>query len=434
MKKTAVLIILTGLSIFSIAQQTRFLTDPQATFKQAQDYFQKEQYSLAYPLLKDLQLNQREADRSAQAINYQEVKYYTTVCALEQNEGGAVPIAQEFIALEDNAARVQMMSFFLAEYFFRQQDYAQAMGLYEKVNIENLSNKEIASMKFHLGYCYFNAQQYEKAKPLFDAIRQLKDDPNYRDANYYYAFIAFYDRNYREALDAFTIVEDDPNYGKVVPYYVADIYYSLGQKDKALEYAESKLKRGNLQFDTEMRHIVGHGYFEKQQYAQALPYLEAYVNSTPKVRREDIYELSYCYYKAKNWNKAIEGFKQIGGMEDSLAQNAMYLLGDSYLKIGQKANARNAFLVCASDSSNPKQQEVAMYNYAKLSYELDYKDVALTELQKFQASYPKSEYSNEARELLISVLTNTSNYKAALTLLDSVRSPSPNARHLYAVI
>jgi tetratricopeptide (TPR) repeat protein len=434
MKKTAVIIILTSLSLFSFAQQTRFLTDPQATFKQAQDYFQKEQYSLAYPLLKDLQLNQREADRSGQAINYQEVKYYTTVCALEQNEGGAVPKAQEFIALEDNAARVQMMSFHLAEYYFRQQDYAAAMELYEKVNIENLSNKEISSMKFHLGYCYFNAQQYQKAKPLFDAIRQLKDDPNYLDANYYYAFIAFYDKNYREALDAFTIVEDDPNYGKEVPYYVADIYYSLGQKDKALEYAENKLKRGNLQFDTEMRHIVGHGYFEKQQYAQALPYLEAYVNNTKKVRREDIYELSYCYYKTKNWNKAIEGFKQIGGKEDSLAQNAMYLLGDSYLKIGQKANARNAFLICASDSSNPKQQEVAMYNYAKLSYELGYQDVALTELQKFQASYPKSEYDTESKELLVNVLTNTSNYKDALALLEGLRSPSPNARRLYAVI
>src|SRR5215831_279652 len=145
MKKTAVFIILISLSLISVAQQTRFLTDPQVTFKQAQDYFIHEQYSLAYPLLKDLQLQQREADRSAKAINYEEIKYYTTVCALEQNERGAVPKAQEFIALEDNTPRVQMMSFHLAEYYFRQQDYPQAMGLYEKVNVENLSNSEIAA-------------------------------------------------------------------------------------------------------------------------------------------------------------------------------------------------------------------------------------------------------------------------------------------------
>jgi TolA-binding protein len=435
MKKiTAFLIFLIGFLYVSIAQQTRIVSDPQANLTQAREYFQREQYSLAYPIFKDLQLQQREADRSNKAINYQEVKYYTTVCALKQNEKGAVVQAQEFIDIEDNAPRVQMMSFHLAEYYFRQQEYDKATVLYEKVNIENLSNREIADMKFHLGYAYFTAKQFDKAKPMFDAIRQIKNDPNYIDANYYYGFIAFNDRQYRDALAAFTVVEDHENYGKVVPYYVANIYYAIGQKDKALEYAENKLKRGNLYYDLEMRQIVGHGYFEKKEYAKALPYLEAYVTRSDKVRREDIYELSFCYYQANNFTKAIEGFKQIGGKEDSLAQNAMYLLGDAYLKTGQKANARNAFLLCASNSSNAKQQEVSQYNYAKLSYELGYQDVALTELQKFLQAHPASEYNNEATELLVGMLANTNNYKDALSLVESLKTPSANAKKLYPKI
>ncbi len=431
MKKITVLITLVTFIQFSFAQQTRFINDPQGTFKQAKDYFQREQYSLAWPLLKELQLQQTSADRTSQAISAQEVRYYTTVCALKQNERGAVDKAQDFIALEDNNARVQMMSFHLAEYYFRQQNYPKALSLYETVNIENLSNREIADMKFHQGYAYFTAKQFEKAKPLFDAIRQMKDDPNYIDANYYFGFLSFYDKKYRDALDAFAIVEDHPQYGQVVPYYIANIYYSLGQKDKALEYAESKLKRGNLYYDLEMRQIVGHAYFEKKQFDKALPYLETYVNKSDKVRREDLYELSYCYYQAGNLEKAIAGFKQVSGKEDSLAQNAMYLLGDAYLKTGQKANARNAFLICASNGSNAKQREISMYNYAKLSYELGYQDVALTELQKFLQTYPQSEYNNEAKELLIGVLANTNNYKDALSLLESIKSPSANARRLY---
>jgi TolA-binding protein len=434
MKKTFAFITLLGLFHFSYAQQTRFLNDPQATFKQAKEYFQREQYSLAYPLLKDLELKQGAADRSGQAIAYQEIKYYTIVCALKQNEEGAVAKARDFIDLEDNIARVQMMSFHLAEYYFRHKDYGEAAILYETVNIGNLSNREIADMKFHLGYAYFTAKQFDKAKPMFDAIRQIKNDPNYADANYYYGFICFYEKKYKEALDAFTIVEDHPNYGKVVPYYIANIYYSLGQKDKALEYAEAKLKRGNLYYDVQMRQMVGHAYFEKKQFDKALPYLETYVSKADSIKREDIYELSYCYYDAKNWNKAIEGFKQISGKEDSLAQNAMYMLGDAYLKTGQKANARNAFLLCAHNSSNPKQQEVSQFNYAKLSYELGYQDVALSELQEFLQKYPQSEYNNEAKELLVNMLASTNNYKDALILIESVKSPSANARRLYPVV
>ena len=61
MKKVTVIITLLGLSFFSLnAQQTRFIGDPQAAFKQAKEYFQREQYSLAYPLLKELELQQRE--------------------------------------------------------------------------------------------------------------------------------------------------------------------------------------------------------------------------------------------------------------------------------------------------------------------------------------------------------------------------------------
>ncbi|HVU55796.1 MAG TPA: tetratricopeptide repeat protein [Puia sp.] len=431
MKKPVLFFSIILLSSSSFAQQTKYLDDPQASFKQAKDFFQNEYYSLAYPIFRELKYSLRETDRSNNSVEYQDVKYYYLVCALEQNDKTAVNPAREFIELENNAPRVGMMSFHLAEYYFRQKDYAAAVRLYEQADIENLSNREIADLKFHQGYGYFTQQRFDQALPLFDAIRQLPKDPNYIDANYYFGFICFYQKKYSEALTAFKVVEDNPRYEKVVPYYVANIYLVQGQKDKAIEYAEARLKKGNQYYDMEMRQLVGHGYYEKQDFAKALPYLEQYVNQSKKVSRTDLYELSYCYYQTKNWDKAIAGFKQLGGKEDSLAQNSMYMLGDAYLKTGQKANARNAFLFCSSNSSNPQQKEISKYNYAKLSYELGYQDVALTELQAFLQQYPNSSYNQEAKELLVSVLANTNNYRDAMTLLDSLDHPSQNARRLY---
>lgn len=434
MKQAPVLLLMIGLSYFSSAQQTRFINDPQATFNQAKEYFHKEQYSLAYPLLKDLQLKLRETDRSNDALNYQEVRYYTTVCALKQNEERAAYVAQEFIDLEDNASLTQSMSFHLAEYYYRKEDYSKAISAFENVNISNLSNEEVAQLKFHLGYSYFTVQRFDQAKPLLNTIRQMPKDPNYLDANYYYGFISFYDKDYSDALEAFTVVEDHERYRKVVPYYISTIRYSLKQEDKAVAYAENKLKNGNQYYDLEMRQLVGHSYFQKRQFDKAVPYLAAYVEQSKKVSRQDLYELSYSYYQTGNLTKAIEGFKQLGGKEDSLAQDAMYLLGDAYLKTNQKANARNAFLFCASNSSNPKQKEISMYNYGKLSYELGFQDVALGELEKFIQTYPQSEYNAEAKDLLVRLLANTSNYQDALILLEGMKNPSPSAKQLYPKI
>jgi len=430
-KYTVLLFFVILLSSSSFAQQTKYLDDPQASYKQAKDFFQNEYYSLAYPIFSELKYSLRETDRTNNAVEYQDVRYYYLVCALEQNDKAAVEAAKEFVDVENNAPRVGMMSFHLAEYYFRQQDYAAAVQLYEHADIDNLSNKEIANLKFHQGYGYFVQQQFDKALPLFDAIRQIPKDPNYVDANYYFGFISFYKKKYSDALAAFKVVQDNPRYEKVVPYYVANIYLVQGQKEQAISYAETRLKKGNQYYDMELRQLVGHGYYEKQDFAKALPYLEQYVSQSKKVTREDLYELSYCYYQTKNWNKAIEGLKQLGGSKDSLAQNSMYLLGDAYLKTGQKANARNAFLFCSSNSSNPKQKEISQFNYAKLSFELGYQDVAMTEFQNFLQAYPNSEYNREGKELLVGVMANTNNYKDALSMMDSLDHPSENTRRAY---
>ena len=432
MKNFTVFFIATLTGMYCFGQQTRFYSDPQEKFKEAKEYFQKEQYSLAYPLFKELKLATRETQKLNNTITAQEISYYTTVCALKQNEGRAEEEASEFIDLEKNTARVQMMSFHLGEYYFRNQQFSEAARQYEQANIGNLSNREIADMKFHQGYCYFTLQRFAQAKPLFNSIRTIKEDPNYLDANYYYGFLAFRDGQYSDALQSFRIVENENDYATVVPYYIAQIYYIQGKKEEALSYAENKIKVGKSQYyDLEMKQMIGHSYFERKEYAKALPYLEDFVTRSKKVKREDLYELSYSYYQAKQYTKAIDGFKQLSGKDDSLSQHAMYLLGDAYLQTGQKTNARNAFLFCASNNSNPSQKEISKYQYAKLSYELGYQDEALNSLSSFLADYPNSTYNTEAKELLVSVLTNTNNYKDAQALLETLNKPSENAKKIY---
>ena len=424
--------ITTGLSIFS--QQTRYYTDPPFTekFKEAKEYFQKELYSLAYPLLKELQQAVSETEKANYGVTIQEINYYTTVCALKQNEGRSEDEAMEFIELEKNTARVQMMNFHLAEYYYRKQNFSDAARLYEQTNIANLSNSEIAEMKFHQGYAYFTLQRFAEAKPLLSTISSMNDDPNYYDANYYYGFIAFRDGQYGQALGSFKIVENHKEYSSVVPYYIAQVYYIQGKKEEAITYIQEKLKGSNTQYyNLEMKQLIGHALFERKEYAKALPYLEDYVTRSKKVRREDLYELSYSYYQGGQYPKAIDGFKQLSGKEDSLSQHAMYLLGDAYLKTGQKSNARNAFLFCSSNSSNPTQKEISKYQYSKLSYELGFQDEALNGLRSFLNEYPSSTYITEAKELLVTVLANTNNYKDALALMENLVNPSPNSKKVF---
>jgi tetratricopeptide (TPR) repeat protein len=422
------------ISLQSFSQPNFNITDPERNFKEAKELFIKEQYSLAYPLLKDLKQKIPENSQSDHTYLNQDVEYYYIVCGLRLNQSLAETQSKNFIEVANNEPRQQIMSYHLAKYYFLKNDFSNAITYYQRAGYDNLSNEEIADAKFELAYSYFNLKQFEEAKPLFNEIHQLTGNKYYYPANYYYGYISYQDREFGEALKSFKVVESRGEYQGLVPYYIAEIYYFQGKKDEALRYGEEVLKRGNLYYKKDLNLLIGQIYFEKKEFAKALPLLEEYVNTSDKVTKDVLYELSYCYYEANQVNKAIEGFKQLSNEKDSLGQNSMYLLGDLYLRTNQKVNARNAFQYSANNSSNRKQQEISRFNYAKLSYELGYQDVALKEMNTFVDLYPNSTYATEAKEILVSILTSTNNFDDALALYQSMDKATPAMQKVYPQI
>lgn len=421
-------------SIASFSQTNYNITDPEKDFKEAKEYFIKDEFTLAYPLLKKLKEKYPENTQSLHAYLNQDITYYYIVCGLKLNQEVAADEATRFINTNNNEPRQEIMSFYLARYYFTKNDFARAVVFYERAGYDNLENDDIANAKFELAYSYFNLKQFDKAKPLFNEIHQLPGNKYYYDANYYYGFLCFRDHNYDDALSSFKTVENQDKYKGLVPYYIAQIYYFEGRNDEALQYGEQALSRSDIFYRNDLNLLVGQLYFEKKQFSKALPFLEGYVNNSDKVSKEVMYELSYCYYDGNQVQKAIEGFKQLSSEKDSMGQNSMYLLGDLYLRINQKENARTAFQYSADNNSNREQQEISRFNYAKLSYELGYQNIALSEMNKFLDLYPGSTYANEAKEILINLLANTNNYNDAMALYASFDKPTPGMQKVFPKI
>jgi tetratricopeptide (TPR) repeat protein len=430
--KLLLLLFAAVITVSATAQPTNFVTDPEKKFKDAKELFVREQYALAYPLLKDLKEQYPDNTISNHTYINDDVNYFLTACGLKLNHQAADEDAKRYIEAVANEPRRQLMSYHLAKYYFAKDDFSNAITYYERAGLDNISNEEIADTKFEMAYSYFNLKQFNQAKPLFDEVHQLPKSKYYIPSNYYYGFLCYRDRQYNEALKAFKLVETVEEYKGVVPYYIAEIYYFQGKKDEALRYGESVLARGgNLVYDKEMKLLMGQLHFERKEFSKALPLLEYYVNNSDKVDKEVLYELSYCYYNANQLTKAIDGFKQLSSLKDSMGQNSMYLLGDCYLRTGQKENARTAFQYSAYNNSNRQQQEVSRFIYAKLSYELGYQDIALKELKTFLNDYPNSEYETEAKELLVGLLANTNNFAEALRLYESMGKPTVAMQKVY---
>ena len=423
------ILLLDFVTVFS--QPTFSVTDPGKLFKEAKDLFVKKQYALAYPLLKELKNNSPENTRSNHQQIDDDLNYYYIVCELKMQLPIAESEAKNYIFLVNNDPRRELMCFHLGEYYYWNDDYTNALEYFDKMLFQNLDEEEFADEKFEKGYCCFNEKKFDEALPLFDDVRQLPDNKNYAAANYYYGFISFYKQDYTGAMQAFKVIETQDEYKGIVPYYIAEILYFQKKNDEVKTYAGKILKQGNFYYEKELKQLLGQIYFEDKDYTSALPYLEYYVNNSSKISKEDLYELSYCYYQVNQYGKAIDGFKQLSNYKDSMGQSSMYLLADCYLQSGQKENARNAFQFCAGNSSNKTEQEISRFNYAKISYDLNYQDVALDETRKFLKDYPDSKYAPEAKEILVNLLANTNNFSDALEWYKSVPKPTPAMQKIY---
>lgn len=422
---------LSFLSINVFAQPTHTLIDKEAKLKQLQTFVQQGDYALAYPIAQELRMRRVDAFSVEPSYVADDVSFYNILCELKLNHSVAKQEAANYILTNANAARTSSLAYHLGHAYFLENDYEQSLLYYEKANIDNLTNEMIADLKFEKGYALFNLKRFDEAKPLFNEIHQLENSKYYIPANYYYGFISYYNRDFEEALSSFKKVELYEEYQGVVPYYITEIYYFKGDKDLALSYGESILKRKQpLFYVAQLKLLLGQIYFEKKEFKKALPLLQAYVQQTDKVTKEVLYSLSYAYFENGNNEKAIEGFKSLSNEADSLGQNSMYLLGDLYLQTDQKANARAAFQFGASNNSNKVQQKVSAFNYAKLSYELGYEDIALKEMKGYLKNYPNSEYDTEGKEILVDLLAKTSNFKEALALYETFGTPTANMKKI----
>lgn len=388
----------------------------------AQEQFYQGHFALALQSAEayEQQHPQNTGAKETDLIN--KASFFSAVSALKLNLAGCEDTAIATINTTSNPAYKQRTAFALAQYYFHNNRLTSAIPYYEMANYANLSNREIADSRFELAYCYFNSMQFDKAEPMFASIKELEG--KYHTAgNYYYGLLAFNKNNYQEALSSFERIKNQPEYSKIVPYYIAEIYYFTGERQKALNEALALIGGAEKSFyHNELHLLAAQVLFEEERYGDALPYFEHYYESTEKIRKEDLYEMGYSYYRVGEWDNAIEKFKPLSSSQDTMGQTAMYLLGDCYLKTNDKRSARNAFGICADMPFNETQQESSLMLYGKLSYELGYNDDAMQAFTSLLADYPTSGYRDEAKTLSSDLMIKSSNYAEAYYSLKEVKN------------
>jgi len=412
------------------AQKSANYTEEYATFRKAQDLYDKEVYSAAQEKFIEV-INGIDNKQDEVRINSE---YFSAVCALELFHKNAEHLLNRFAFDHPDHPKGKKINFQLGRYYYRSRDYKKSILYLDKVDQFDLTADEKIELHFKLGYSHFYKKDLEKAKVEFYQVIQTENE-FYVPAQYYYSHIAYTEGNYQTALEGFEKIADNDMFAAVVPYYITQIYYHQERYDKLLEYAPAYYETVSSKRKGEFAKLIGDSYYYKKRYEEALPYLLDFRKSANPTR-EDYYQLGYAYYQTGEFEQATKFLSMAVSKKDEMSQTAYHHMADSYLQLDEKEKARNAFKAASNLEFNAEIKKNSLYNYAKLAYELSNNPYgeAIDAFQEFINEYPEDPKVEEAYEFLLKVYMTTKNYKEALASLEKIKVKDNRMKMAYQSI
>lgn len=393
---------------------------PNRLFVEGKELFSLKNYSGCIDKLEAYKQHSTDADL------IQEADYMLVYSAYEQGRPNAVELLKDYLDVYPASRYADEVNFLIGSAHFGQGEYQKAIFWFNESNIDMLSPEQQEAYCFRLAYSLLQIGDMEKARGYFARIEQI--GTKYREAStYYVAYIDYATGKYNNALVEFTRLKDLPDYKERSLYYITQIYFIQNKYEKVISEGKELLASyPDSENNSEVYRIMGNAYYHLGNEDQAINMLSKYVSSTDSPLRGDLYILGVCYYNKGNYSSAVNALGRTVRENDALSQNAYLYLGQSYLKLKDKNNARMAFEAAATSSFDKQVKEAAMYNYALLIHETAFTGFgeSVTIFEDFLNDFPNSKYADKVNDYLVEVYLTTKNYQAALNSIDKIKHPS----------
>jgi tetratricopeptide (TPR) repeat protein len=412
-------------------QQTLIYSEPDASFAKAKELYDAQKYSAAKHLFEEVS----RSTSQFQSTEKIDADYFAAICSMYLFHEDAEKNMTRFIRLHPQSPRVHKIDFLIGNYEYRKQKYKDAVTWYGKADPSYLDKDEVSEFYFKRGYSYFHENKLDSAKHDFFEVKDAGATYS-PEATYYYSYIAYRQKNYQTAITGFLALKKDPHFGTVVPYYITQLYYLQGDYDNAVQFAipliDSAKNPAALTNSQQIIKMIAESYYRLHKYSDAITYFQKYANgsSLPPI---ESYELGFSYFSSGKYKEAVPWLQTATYGNDSLAQNADYYLAVTYLKMGNKSFASNAFREVYKMNFDPKLKEDALLNYAKLAYELSFDpfDEAIKAFNEYLTNYPNSAHKEEVYRYLVKVYQSTKNYPAALVSMEKIKNWDPELQAVY---
>jgi len=386
------------------------------TFEYALSLYNQAFYTLARNQFQQLEqlYPQDEAIKRGDAVGY------IILCNIALNNHGLENEVEVYAKEYPSSALIQEIWFRLANHFFAHEAYESSLFYFQKCSYPYFDPEQRPELAFKMGYAAFQSNQFSEAKQHFSLVLNEKRSRYDTPAIYYMAYIDYLNKDFSHAVEGFTIIAGDARFAQAAPYYILQSRFLLKQYEQVISEGEELYLRSEGEEKLTIARILAESSFMLNRPQDAQRYFEVYQISTSTLSRQDNYLAGMIHYTQERFPIAIPYFEQAAIVQDSLGQNALYYLGETYVQTKNKLSALNAFRIASSLDFDPAITEDALFNYAKLSFDLNNH---IGSFNTYMERYPDTKKSNEIQSYIADAYLLNQDYRNALTALQAIQHP-----------
>lgn len=416
------LLLILGLAVglqYSHAQKSAYADLPDRLFVQGKEMFLNNNYVGTINTLQEFRKSSKDPKLD------QEADYMILASRFYQGTKGVENSLKDYLEQYPETYHRNQIAFFIGTVHFAEKDWKKAIYWFNQSDMDYLTENEQEDYAYRTAFANLQVGNKNDAKRLFGILS--RSSKKYAEpASYYLAYIDFQNGEYDTALPLFRKLKNKSEYKENAAFFLTQGEYLSGNIQNTItegrDFISTYPNSNNL---PEIYRLLGSSYYRIGDLTNSIASYEQFLKSGKEPFRDDMYQLGEAYYQRAQYTHAIDALKKVASSTDQLGQAANLLLGQSYIKINDSANALLAFDSAARATYNKTISEDALYNYVVLTNNASVSvfSQSIASAQRFLTEYPNSKYTNEVNSVLATTLLSTKDYTAALTAINSIKSP-----------
>lgn len=353
---------------------------------------------------------------------------YAALCARKLHADGYEKLTDNYLRAYPSGELGRELRLDKAYELFSKGDYAAALNEFIEIPAEKIGDKRLAEYSFKKGYCHYKTGDEASALYEFSNVSHMPVCDYSAPAWYCIGYIRYCNAEFENAQSWFTMAAADERFAPIAEYYCVLCLYERNEYEAVIERG-TKLYDGNVPEDRKahLARLISESYLIRGDKEQARNYFEN-ANDGSQKSRADYFYAGSLMFATGDWKAAVDNYSQMPEKTDSLGQIAWYNSALSYINMKNKVSALGSFKEASALDYDHVMTEDAMFNYAKLAFDLNGDTSVFSEYMKRFSDTVRGEkiYSYMA----LTALSNK-DYQAAIDSYDKIESLEGENRRNY---